>query len=235
MKKIIAIIVACIVLLALAAVHIIGFTYEQFSQEQQNSVLAYYHHYDDVIYTSTGDLSDGILKSTVPMIKDFLNLLPEDTTQRFYGEHWKIIISSQKPSYVKEGEHAVGYNIGGNTNYSLRIIYVYLNDAVPEYILSDFIHEFGHFEDWEKGNMALSDEFKELFNEYKYYSPGDGFGDTKYHLSSEREFFACCYKDYFLHPQKLAAEAPLLYGYFDDIINNGNSNFISFYLRILRN
>lgn len=234
MKKVIIFLIVGVLVLALAGLHIIGYTYEQFSQEQQNSVLAYYQEFDKNIYTAKEDATNEALIKTAPLIDDFLELLPSDTINRFRNEHWKIIISSRKPLYIKDGEDMVGYNIGGNTHYGLRLIYVYLNDEVPEYLLSDFIHEFGHFEDWEKGKLSSSNEFLELFNEHKYYSPGDEFGDTKYHLSSEKEFFACCYKDYYLHKQKFAGEAPQLYGYMDDIINNGNSNFISFYLRIFR-
>ena len=235
MKKIIPILLIGILVLALVCIHVIGFAHEQFSQSDQNNVLVYYTKYDENIYTTKEEMNNGILATVAPFVDDFLDLLPADTQSRFKNENWKIIISARKPIYIKDAEYSLTYGIGGNTNHGLRIIYVYLNSEVSDYILSDFIHEFGHFEDWEKGNMSCSNEFAEIFKDNKYYVPGDVFNDSQYHLSSEKEFFACCYKDYFLYGEKLAKEAPEVYSYIKDVVQDGNSNFISFYLRIFRN
>ena len=234
MKKILLIGLISIIVLSLIGIHAAGFVHESFSQYNQDSVLAYYDVYDENIYTAEKDMENENLAKLAPFVDDFLDLLPEDTINRFWGEHWKIIISTRKPIYIRDAEYSFDYGIGGNTNHGLRIIYVYLNDKLPEYLLSDFIHEFGHFEDWENGCVSDSSDFLKLFNKNKNYVPGDTFNDTNYHLSSNKEFFACCYKDYFLYGDKLAKEAPAIYGYMKEIVEEGNSNIKAFYLRIFR-
>jgi hypothetical protein len=231
-KKALLILLIGILVIVLVCVHVIGFSHISFSQSKQDTIMASYRQYDENIYTAKEDMDNKNLAELAPFVDEFLELLPQDTKRDFEDGNWKIIISTQKPIYVQDAEYHIDYNIGGNTNDDFHIIYVYLNDILPEYLLSDFIHEFGHFEDWENGSVAKSSKFKKLFEENKNYTPGDTFNGTDYHKSSSVEFFACCYKDYFLYREQLMVKAPAVYNYIDDIIRSGNSDFIAFYLRV---
>ena len=233
MKKLIAILLIGILLIVGISYHIVGFSLNKYKDFEQTNVLEYYHKYDDFIYTSEKDMENENFKKLMPMVYDFFELLPDTTIREFEEKNWKIIISSEKPSYVKEIENDVNYKVGGNAEYNLRLIFLYLNNNAPEYLLSDFIHEFGHYEDWENGLVAKSSSFEKIFKKNQGYVPNDSFSDENYHLSNTREFFACCYKDYFLYNDELKNEAPEVYNYLGSIIWHNNSNFKSFYIRVL--
>lgn len=215
------------------SIHVLGFNYDRYKKEAQENVLLYYEKYDDLIYTSEIDKGNENLVKLVPMIHEFMDLLPEETVERFNKENWKIIISTQKPDYIKSIEDNAHYNVGGNTEHNMRIIFLYLNNSVPEYLLSDFIHEFGHYEDWEKGLIAKSKEFQDIFQKNQGYEPEDKFSDENYHLKSSREFFACCYKDYFLYSDKLEKEAPEVYNYLARVVWFGDGETKAFYNRVI--
>lgn len=235
MKKILTVLLIMLIGIAVIlgiSIHVLGFNYNRYEKTAQENVILYYTKYDDLIYTSEYDLENENLKKLVPMIHEFIEMLPEDTINRFNDEHWKIIISTQKPDYIKGMEDNSHYNIGGNTEHNMRIIYLYLNNSVPEYLLSDFIHEFGHYEDWEKGLIAKSPEFQKIFNNNQNYKPEDKFIDENYHLKSSREFFACCYKDYFLYSDKLEKEAPEVYNYIAEAVWFGDNETSAFYNRV---
>ena len=232
MKKLLVILLIGIIVIVGGAYHILGFNFDKYAKNGQANVLVYYQQYDDVIYTSANDIESETFTKLASLIYDFFDILPDETENRFKNEGWKIIISSNKPTYIQNIEESAMYKVGGNTEHNLRIIYLYLNDAVPEYMLSDFIHEFGHYEDWEKGLISKSSEFNKIFDSNQNYNPADTFSDEYYHLSSASEFFACCYKDYFLYNDKLQSEAPEVYKYLGDVIWHGNSNFKAFYVRV---
>ena len=232
LKKLLIILLIGVIAIFGISYHVLGFNFDRYEKEDQRNTLTYFHKYDDLIYTSEKDLGNENFLALVPMVHDFFDLLPDETAKRFNDEGWKIIISSEKPPYIQEIEKVVDYKVGGNTEHNLRIIYLFLNNNQPEYLLSDFVHEFGHYEDWEKGILSKSSSFKKIFNNNQGYNPEDTFSDEHYHLSSPSEFFACCYKDYFLYNDKLKTEAPEVYRYLGDAIWRGNNNFEAFYVRV---
>lgn len=232
MKKIIALVLAGVLLILLGSVHILGFSYNKFEERDQKHILSMYEQYNSRIYTAKEDMENNDLKSLAPLIDEFFELLPDEKTKEFDDEGWKIIIASKKPTYVKELETIANFNIGGNAEHNKRLIFIYLNNGMGEYLLSDFIHEFGHYDDWQNGLVSKTNGFVNIFKNNKKYVPEDAFDDVTYHLKSSQEFFACCYKDYFLHGDKLKNEAPEVYNYIDDVVKNGNSEIKAFYMRV---
>ena len=232
MKKLLIILLVGVLIIFAGSYHIIAFSYDRFEEAEQKTALSSYYQYNDIIYTSASDTNSQAFKDLIPMVEEFFTLVPQDTMNRFKGEGWKIIISSEKPSYILRVQNQVQYDIGGNTEHNMRLIYLYLNDNLPKYLLSDFIHEFAHYEDWEKGLVANSAEFQKIMDDNIGYVPKDQFQDAAYHLSTSREYFACCYKDYFLYGDYLQANAPAVYRYISSVVYDGDSNIEAFYKRV---
>lgn len=232
MKKLLIILLVGVLIIVAGSYHIVAYSYDRFEEADQKAVLSAFYQYDNLIYTSHSDTSKEAFRDLVPMVHEFFTLLPQDTMKRFENEGWKIIISSEKPAYILRMQNQVQYDIGGNTEHNMRLIYLYLNDNAPKYLLSDFIHEFAHYEDWEKGLVANSAEFQEIMDKNSSYVPKDQFQDAAYHLSSSREYFACCYKDFFLYGDYLKANAPAVYRYISGVVYSGDGNFVAFYKRV---
>lgn len=232
MKKLIAILLVGILLIGVASFLTIGFSYDRFEKKEQEHIISLYKPYNSRIYTAEKDMQNEALRNVAPMVDEFFELLPDEKANEFRRKGWKIIISSQKPSYITDMESSIEYKVGGNTEYNKRIIFVHLNELSKEYLLSDFIHEFGHFDDWENGIASKTDDFVKIFKNNKGYVPEDAFEDVTYHLKSSREFFACCYKDYFLYGDKLKSEAPEVYNFISNAVNNEKSEAEAFYMRI---
>ena len=70
------------------SIHVLGFNYDRYEKEAQENVLLYYEKYDDLIYTSEIDKGNENLVKLVPMIHEFMDLLPEETVERFNKENY---------------------------------------------------------------------------------------------------------------------------------------------------
>ena len=174
---------------------------------------------DTIFYTSETELNNSLLNRTVQDIWKFFDNISQNTFNEFKTGGWKVIITSNPPTYISEIEEKVGYKLGGNTYRDYRLIYLYFNEENPDYLLEDFIHEFGHFVDWSVGYVSHSKEFENLFNKYQSYETQDEFIVENYSSISPTEFFACCYKDYYKRPEYLKKNASEIYDFIEDSID----------------
>lgn len=230
MKKFIITIVSLFLIITLVIVHFFAFQLTSFHPTHQSSSLKQYINYDSIFYTTFEDAEKSLLNNVTNDIKDFLSTVPNEFRE-FEKDGWKIIISSTRPTYITEIEEKVGYKIGGNTYKDYRLIFLYLNEETPEYLLEDFIHEFGHYVDLLKGYPSRSNEFKKLFDDYKNNFDGDGFVVNNYTISSPVEFFASCYKDYQLDSDGLKNNSIEVYEFIESSLED---DFLLFYKRFIR-
>lgn len=229
MKKAILIILSLFMIVMIIMTHIFAFQLVSFHPSSQSSTLKEYIQYDSIFYTTEKESESQLLNKTVNDIKDFLNSTP-DKYRDFKKDGWKIIISTHPPTYITEIEEKVGYKVAGNTYREYRLIYLYFNEKQPEYLLEDFIHEFGHYVDWSVGYVSHSKDFEKIYDKYKDGFKDDSFVVQNYTSISPTEFFASCYKDYYINAEALKDGYPELYDFIESSITD---DFLVFYKRLI--
>lgn len=224
-----------IIILLLICIFIIvaGFlcanSYSSFDKSGQTSCLSNYAHIEKNYYT---DLTPN--RETIAKINSFVDSLSPSSSGAFLKE-WKVVISPDMPTALQQSAtkqkiltgpdsstdkvHVLGYS-----DWHLRLIFIRAQPD-PNEVYKVFIHEMGHYFDYEFGTPSSTGEFRELYSLYRdSFSEFDPSAPTGYAISSTKEFFATVFKEYFLYPEHLLSEAPEAYFFIEDLYNSVSKN-----------
>lgn len=212
---------------------IVGFvltwSYSKIDKEAQETALKDLHCFSDNFFTDSEDNQDCINK-----IIQSMSLLDSNVLSSFHKE-WKVMVSDEIPFYLQL--RAPGTEIDllqrsqnqevvteGYTNWHLRLIYVKPNSD-PQISANVFLHEIGHFFDFEFGLPSYSERFEYIYSLYKdsFYEK-DPHSTDGYATSSSSEFFATVFKEYVLFPDHLLEYAPDAYSFIDTLYKEVSEN-----------
>lgn len=188
-------------------------------EELTRDILVHYT-YEDGEYINT-----GINEDITEEIDDFITKQDKSLINQFKKQNWKIVINDKIPPALSASVNTVinakeenrnYYSLNGLTVPRAKIIYIN-NKNTKRDILNTFMHEFGHFIDYQLGYPSVSFEFEELYEINKYCDIYD-----EHQSENSTEFFAASYLYYHTKPETLKGRAPSVYEFIDDTINNIN-------------
>lgn len=78
------------------------------------------------------------------------------------------------------------------------------------------VHEVGHFVAYRQGRADSTKEFQAIYKAEKNQFEGD---NKKYAVSSNKEFFAECFKEYSMNKSSLKKNCPRSYKYIQSVIS----------------
>lgn len=212
---------------------ILVFSYAEYDENEQSKVLLGYNDISSVFYSDNKTGNESVYEMNV-----FVSRLPAPVVTAFLNE-WVVIVADEMPLILSEkaisekGSEAVAImqspgGVGGYSNWRMRTMYVrdYSDDEITYRV---FIHELGHYFDYEFGSPSYTDAFQKIFIQHmKTFEERDETAPAGYAVSSAQEFFAAVFKEYFLYPEHLKSAAPDAYDYFDSlyrkVINNNEAS-----------
>lgn len=231
--KWLTIIAACSFVFILIAGFILVFSYAEYDENGQSKAVLGYNDVSSVFYSDNRSGNESIYEMNV-----FISRLPAPVVSAFLDE-WVVIVADEMPMILCEkaisekGSEAVAImqspgGVGGYSNWRMRTMYIrdYSDDEIAYRV---FIHELGHYFDYEFGSPSYTDAFQKIFLQHmKTFKERDETAPDGYATSSAQEFFAAVFKEYFLYPEHLKSVAPDAYDYFDSIywkvINNNEAS-----------
>lgn len=231
LKTLFAIICALIVFI-LALGPLSAYSYAHHDRETQKACVS------ECSFTSGNFFfSDPLNRETIDTFSTFISTLPPNVTAALMSD-WKVVVSSSVPQplqkfidakisllpYAKKKET---FSVFGYSNWNARIIYI---KDLPNHgeMLRNFVHELGHYFDYEFGTPSATDEFIRIYSLYKDdFSEMDSSALAGYAISSREEFFATVFKEYLLYPKHLKEEAPEAFDFlnaiYTEVVNNSNA------------
>ena len=231
--KWLAITAAVVFVFIIIAGFILVFSYAEYDENEQSKVLLGYNDISSVFYSDNKTGNESVYEMNV-----FVSRLPAPVVTAFLDE-WVVIVADEMPLILSEkaisekGSEAVAImqspgGVGGYSNWRMRTMYVrdYSDDEITYRV---FIHELGHYFDYEFGSPSYTDAFQKIFIQHmKTFEERDETAPAGYAVSSAQEFFAAVFKEYFLYPEHLKSVAPDAYDYFDSlyrkVINNNEAS-----------
>lgn len=222
-KKLVIILSAVLLFIVVASFVYVG-VYSYFNADEQTLTLKDYSNIQDNFYSDKNNKDDNL--ANIKQLEGFISSLPPNVAM-VYAKDWVFIITDKIPlKALKMIDKEVPGNsdssdedviISGVCNWHTRAVFLKSEPDVKRFE-TIFIHELGHCFDYEFGSLSSTDEFKNIYLMYKdtyveqtYYSP------ENYAASSESEFFATLFKEYFISPDSLKLQAPEAYDYIDTI------------------
>jgi len=162
----------------------------------------------------------------VEQMDNFISSLSTNVAKVF-SRDWVFIVTVQMPFNVLDNTNKeTSYTpdnpnqniiINAVTNWRTRTVFIKSESDMKKF-KTIFIHELGHCFDYEFGSLSSTDEFKDIYLLYKdTYVEQLRYSPEKYASSSEAEFFATLFKDYFISPHSLQLQAPEGYDFIDTI------------------
>lgn len=213
-----AIALACLFALLIAGSILCARSYSHFNDPGQTSCLAAYTKVSDNVYTDATPNPETLSELNALLS----NLSPN--VSKVLQRDWKVIISPIPPKSLNIINETTTSSVLGYSDWHLRLIYIKAQpdtDATREV----FIHELGHCFDYEFGTPSATDEFLQIYAQYKDELPElDHPGVTNPTNTSPEEFFATVFKDYFLFPEYLKTTIPKAYYFFDAIYTEASQN-----------
>lgn len=220
LKKL-SIVTAIFLLFIIIASFIYVCSYGYYNTDEQVITLKNYSNIQDNFYS---DKTNEVNTETIRPMNDFISSLSPNVAKVF-SKDWAFVVTDNIPFNVFEKTNkdydsdSLEKNviISGVSNWRIRTVFIKAESNVKK-LNTIFIHELGHCFDYEFGSPSSTDEFKNIYLLYKdtyveqaYYSP------ENYAASSESEFFATLFKEYFVSPDSLKLQAPEAYGFIDAI------------------
>lgn len=149
-----------------------------------------------------------------------LDQLPQWVLDTYINEGGIIIVSSYKKAYTENGVAVEqdSQEVVGTFSKNAPGLAIWLYNSENN-IEKATLHEFGHFVDYHFNTVSETDQFLICFeNEKAVFLNLDG---NTYHISSESEYFAACFKWYLVNPGALKKACPQTYEFFNGLMKNG--------------
>lgn len=188
--------------------------------------VAYNYFTNDIYFSDSGknfltsiDIGnyDGMLSNDCNAVSFYLKAvdeeidkLPEGIITSFYENGGEIHIVDDIEDLFEIPKNLLPFGILSGCYLPDK------NDIYLRYVYSsksDVIHELGHYV--ENTNNLVDNNFEKIFEEEKNIYK-DKFDTTDYPLTSSKEYFAACFKSYFISNDKLKDSCPKTY----DFISN---------------
>lgn len=221
----------CLFVFLIIGCYLCVYSYSRFEHEEQVLCLKNYFATSENIYTDVTPNEETTLKIT-----EFISSLSPNISSVFLKD-WKIIISPNAPRALNlstdeiqhpstESENTTEIiSILGYSDWHLRLIFIKAQPD-PVTMFHVFVHELGHCFDYEFGTPSSTDKFKQIYALYKdTFIEIDNTNTSVNHINStEEEFFATVFKEYFLSPEHLKINAPQAYEFFDALYAQVSAN-----------
>lgn len=175
---------------------------EATANNTRNSVTKSSSCHEEIYYDS--DLSPDEVEHT----KTALSMLP-NYIQNILKEDWTILVA-------KDCIRKVDDIAAGATFYNERLIWIGLSKDTRV-----SLHEFGHAVDDILGLVSSSQEWRELYYQYNNVYIEEGCNTIIYHdISTNSEFFAAMFAEYYRNSEHLQTHAPEIYSYFNTLLED---------------
>lgn len=218
-----------VVVFIFIAGYFLAYSYARFDISEQTEIIEDFAIVSDNFYTD-----NKTHLASIDQMQEFISCLPSSISDTFRKE-WKVVVSSKVPAgllgYMDDQQDMLVIDnpskvieTGGYSNWHLRIIYVKAYSD-PEETFHVFLHEMGHFFDYEFGCLSLQQDFRRIYSLYaNTFHEADIYSSDNYGISSPAEFWATIFKEYFLFPEHLTNETPEIYSFFQtvyqEVVNN---------------
>lgn len=205
-------IVTCL-LFVIITCFICVFSYGYYNSDEQTLILKDYSNIEDNFYT---DNSTDANIEAINRMDAFISSLSTNVAKVF-SKDWVFIVTDNIPINDANQTNSENIIINGASHWRTRTVFI-LSDWDIKRLNVVFVHELGHCFDYEFGSLSSTDEFKNIYLLYKdTYVEQIRYSPEKYAASSESEFFATLFKEYFISPHSLKLQAPEAYDYIDTI------------------
>lgn len=228
-KKISVITIAFLLFMVIAG-FVYVYTYGYFNADEQAIILKDYSNIQDNFYL---DSNTEVNAEAIKQMDDCISSLSPNIAKVF-SKDWAFIVTNKiPPKVLKASNKEIYYNpdslnenivISGVSNWHTRTVFIQSEPNIKK-LNTIFIHELGHCFDYEFGSLSSTDEFKNIYSLHKdTYVEQIRYSPEKYASSSESEFFATLFKEYFISPDYLKLQAPEAYDFIDTIYKEVSGN-----------
>ena len=179
----------------------------------------------DISYDST------LSEKSVKEIEEAIKSMPADVIKSFVDNGWRITVTGEVSENGLNREELE--NISGTCDFDNKIIRMKLKgDGLSRHYYICAVHELSHYADAIYGNISRTNDFKDLFEEYKdvfveyeLTEPGIAGSRLEYTKKDPEEFFACTMKDFIANPDYLRENYVELYVFIKNLIDKGDVKF----------
>lgn len=228
--KNLSIILIVLLLFIIIAGFVYAYSYSYFNADEQAIILRDYSNIQGNFYI---DKNKEEHAEAIKQMNAFISSLSPNVAKVF-SKKWAFVVTDNIPlkmlktrneeTHYDSSDHDKKIVINGVSNWRTRTVFVQF-DSNMDKINTVFIHELGHCFDYEFGSLSSTDEFKEIYSSYKdTYIELMRYSPENYAASSEAEFFATLFKEYFISPYSLKLQAPEAYDFIDTVYKEVSEN-----------
>ena len=196
-------------------------------------VCAWLVHYYDSKNLEAQDIQlvvdENITQAEIDEVTAAFNSVPNFVIKRFVEDDWKVVILSHETVVEENLEPFNNNKTAGTINFTKKTITLRSYSPKEGAVRNVMLHEICHFIDRLSGDLSSTEEFQELYEEFKdggYITFNyDGISiddvtreDIMYATSSEKEFYSESLKDFFTHKEWLIENYPDIYIYHNTYI-----------------
>lgn len=151
------------------------------------------------IIQKVGNVKDSVLKS----MDSYFYKIPENVRNSFINNGWKVYATDE---HLGRKFFGIDSSILAVTTDGEDAIYLHNREKAAEAL----VHEFGHYIDFISGYVSYGSEFREIF-----LAEADAFravhSTHANNTNTPMEYFAECYQEIVLHPDKVKNNCPRTY------------------------
>lgn len=159
------------------------------------------------VIQKVGNVKDSVLKS----MDSYFYKIPENVRNSFIDNGWKIYATDE---HLGRKFFNVDSSILAVTTDGEDAIYLHNREKAAEAL----VHEFGHYIDFVSGYVSYGSEFREIF-----LAEADAFravhSTHANNTNTPMEYFAECYQEIILHPDKIKNNCPRTYEFITNYAN----------------
>ena len=151
-------------------------------------------------------LDGNINRKSIEKAKHYYQAIPWQIRKQFAEDGWKLVITDKDISSVYYNGPIKG-ELAGLTDTNTKSIYIH---EKRHHIRKAFLHEFGHYLDYQNDFISGSDKLRTYFQREKSVFDRKWKPDT-HAMSNAAEFFAESFQQFVLDPKTCKTHQPLTY------------------------
>lgn len=174
-------------------------------------------------------VDENITQADIEEVTEAFNCVPNYVLEHFVAADWKTVILSHETVVEENLEPFNNNKTAGTINFTKKVITLRSYSPMEGAIKNVMLHEICHYIDRMFGNLSETEEFLQLYEQFKdgeYVAFNyDGVTlddvtreDIMYATSTPQEFLAESLKDFYMHKDWMIENYPDVYIYFNTYI-----------------